>query len=172
MSILAEAIIVVFVNATADRHIQGGVDAVQKNAPNSTFRTDGLISAISFMDPESTGNFVDTLLEVGMKFVEDGVAHDIAVVDQHRGPTAQCGWLGFNQTEEGYNIAWLIGYPQGGMAVYDNWEPNNDLSFREGHIEETMKFLREENGLDVYLDLETGQECFRPQSSCSKVLEG
>ena len=30
----------------------------------------------------------------------------------------------------------------------------------------------EENGLDVYLDLETGQECFRPQSSCSKVLEG
>ena len=74
MSILVEAITVVFVNATADRHIQGGVDTVQKNAPNSTFRTDGLISAISFMDPESTGNFVDALLEVGMKFVEDGVA--------------------------------------------------------------------------------------------------
>ena len=57
------------------------------------------------------------------------------------------------------------------MAVYDNWQPNNYLSFREGHIEETMKFLREENGLDVYLDLETSQECFRPQSSCSKELE-
>ena len=172
MSILVEALTVVFMNATADRHIQGGVDTVQKNAPNSTFRTDGLISAISFMSPESTGNFVDALLEVGMKFVEDGVAQDIVVLDQHRGPTAQCDWIGFNQNVDGHSIAWLIGDPQGKMAVYDNWEPNNDLSFREGHIEETMKFLREEDGLDVYLDLETGQECFRPQSSCSKVLEG
>ena len=172
MSILAEAITVVFVNATADRHIQGGVDTVQKNAPNSTFRTDGLISAISFMDPQSTGNFVDALQQVGMTFVEDETAKDIAVIDQHRGPTAKCDWLGFDKTEEGFSIAWLVGHPQGNMAVYDNWKPNNDLSFHEGHIEETMKFLREENGLDVYLDLETGQECFRPQSSCSKALEG
>ena len=58
MSILVEAITIVFMNATADRHIQGGVDAVKKIAPNSTFRTDGLISAISFMDPELTGKFV------------------------------------------------------------------------------------------------------------------
>mgnify|MGYP001258540063 CR=1 FL=1 len=172
MSILAEAITVVFMNATADRHIQGGADAVQKNTPNSTFRTDGLISAISFMDPEATGDFIESLLEVGMEFVEDGVAQDIVVLDQHRGPTAKCDWIGFNQNADGNSIAWLIGHPQGVMAVYDNWKPNNDLSFREGHIEETMKFLREENGLDVYLDLETGQECFRPQSSCSKVLEG
>ena len=172
MSVLVEAITVVFMNATADRHIQGGADAFQMNAPNSTFRSDGLVSAVSFMDPQSTGNFVDALQDVGMEFVEDGVAQDIVVLDQHRGPTAKCDWIGFNQNADGHSIAWLIGHPQGPMAVYDNWKPNNDLSFREGHIEETMKFLREENGLDVYLDLETGQECFRPQSSCSKVLEG
>ena len=164
MSILVEAITVVFMNATADRHIQGGVDAVKKIAPNSTFRTDGLISAISFMDPESTGNFVDTLLNVGMEFVEDGVAQDIVVLDQHRGPTAQCDWIGFNQNADGNSIAWLVGHPQGDMAVYDNWPPNNDLMFRDGQVGETMKFLREEDGLDIYLDLETGQECFRPQT--------
>ena len=50
------------------------------------------------------------------------------------------------------------------MAVYDNWIPHNDLMFRDGQVGETMKFLREEEGLDVYLDLETGQECFRPQT--------
>ena len=164
MSILVEAITVVFMNATAHRHIQGGVDSVQKIAPNSTFRTDGLISAISFMDPESTGNFVDTLLNVGMGFVEDGVAQDIVVLDQHRGPTAQCDWIGFNQNAGGNSIAWLVGHPQGDMAVYDNWTPNNDLMFRDGQVGETMKFLREEDGLDVYLDLETGQECFKPQT--------
>jgi hypothetical protein len=161
MSILVEAITVVFMNATADRHIQGGVNAVQTNTPNSTFRTDGLVSAISFMDPESTGNFVDTLLNVGMEFVEDGVAQDIVVLDQHRGPTAQCDWIGFNQNADGNSIAWLVGHPRGDMAVYDNWTPNN-MIFRDGQVGETMKFLREENGLDVYLDLETGQECFRP----------
>ena len=165
MSVLVEAITVVFMNATADRHIQGGVGAVQMNASNSTFRTDGLISAVSFMEPQSTGKFVDALQEVGLIFVEDGVAQDIVVFDQHRGPTAQCDWIGFDKTEEGFSIAWLVGHPQGTMAVYDNWEPNNDLNFREGHIEETMKFLRKEDGLDVYLDLETGQECFRPQTA-------
>ena len=164
MSILVEAITVVFMNATADRHIQGGVDAVKTIAPNSTFRTDGLISAISFTDPESTGNFVDTLLNVGMQFVEDGVAQDIVVLDQHRGPTAQCDWIGFDQNADGNSIAWLIGHPQGDMAVYDNWLPHNDLMFRDGQVGETMKFLREEDGLDIYLDLETGQECFRPQT--------
>ena len=164
MSILVEAITVVFMNATADRHIQGGADAVKTIAPNSTFRTDGLISAISFMDPESTGNFVDTLLNVGMEFVEDGVAQDIVVLDQHRGPTAQCDWIGFNQNADGNSIAWLVGHPQGDMAVYDNWLPNNELMFHDGEVGETMKFLREEDGLDVYLDLETGQEYFRPQT--------
>ena len=164
MSILVEAITVVFMNATADRHIQGGVNSVQTIAPNSTFRTDGLISAISFMDPESTGHFVDTLLNIGMEFVEDGVAQDIVVLDQHRGPTAQCDWIGFNQNADGNSIAWLVGHPQGDMAVYDNWPPNNDLMFRDGQVGETMKFLREEDGLDIYLDLETGQECFRPQT--------
>ena len=164
MSILLEAITVVFMNATADRHIQGGVDAVKTIAPNTTFRTDGLISAISFMDPESTGNFVDTLVNVGMEFVEDGVAQDIVVLDQYRGPTAQCDWIGFNQNADGNSIAWLVGHPQGDMAVYDNWLPNNELMFRDGEVGETMKFLREEDGLDIYLDLETGQECFRPQT--------
>jgi hypothetical protein len=155
VSILVEVITVVFMNATADRLIQGGVDAVQTNAPNSTFRTDGLISAISFMDPESTGHFVETLLNVGMEFVEDGIAKDIVVLDQYRGATAQCDWIGFNQIADGNSIAWLVGHPQGDMAVYDNWTPNNDFMFRDGQVGETMKFLREENGLDVYLDLET-----------------
>ena len=164
MSILVEAITVVFMNATADRHIQGGVDAVKTITPNSTFRTDGLISAISFMEPESTGHFVDTLLNVGMEFVEDGIAKDIVVLDQYRGPTAQCDWIGFSQNAEGNSIAWLVGHPQGDMAVYDNWLPNNELMFRDGEVGETMKFIREEDGLDVYLDLETGQECFRPQT--------
>ena len=163
MSVLIEAITVVFMNATADRHIQRGVDAVKTIAPNSTFRTDGLISAISFMDPESTGNFVDTLLNVGMEFVEDGVAQDIVVLDQHRGPTAQCDWIGFSQNADGNSIAWLIGHPKGIMAVYDDWTPN-DMMFRDDPVGENIKFLREEDGLNVYLDLETGQECFRPQT--------
>ncbi len=172
MSVLVEALTVTVKNQTIESLVKGGVPAFQECVPNATFRTDRFLSAVSFLEPQSTGNFVDDLQQVGMTFVEDGVAQDIVVLDQHRGPTAQCDWLGFDKTEEGFSIAWLVGHPQGVMAVYDNWEPNNDLSFREGHIEETMKFLREENGLDIYLDLETGQECFRPQSSCSKVLEG
>ena len=163
MSILVEAITVVFMNATADGHIKGGVNSVQTIAPNSTFRTDGLVSAISFMDPESTGNFVDSLLKVGMEFVEDGVAQDIVVLDQHRGPTAQCDWIGFSQNADGNSIAWLIGHPKGIMAVYDNWTPN-DMMFRDDPVGENIKFLREEDGLDIYLDLETGQEYFRPQT--------
>ena len=172
MSVLVEDLTVTVKNQTIESLIQGGVHAFQEYVPNATFRKDRFLSAVSFMEPQSTGNFVDALQEVGLIFVEDGSAQDIAFIDQHRGPMAKCDWLEFDKTEEGFSIVWLVGHPQGTMAVYDNWEPNNDLSFRGGHIEETMKFLREENGLDVYLDLETGQEYFRPHSSCSRVLEG
>ena len=66
--------------------------------------------------------------------------------------------------ELGFSVAIQKGHPQGNMAVYDNWLPHNDLMFRDGRVGETMKFLREEDGLDIYLDLETNQECFRPQT--------
>ena len=41
---------------------------------------------------------------------------------------------------------------------------NTPWGIRDGQVGETMKFVSEEDGLDVYLDLETSQECFRPQT--------
>ena len=169
MSVLVEALTVAVKNQTIEGLVQGGVPAFEKHVPNATFRTDQFLSAASFMDPEATGDFIDGLLSVGMNFVKDGVAQDIVVIDQHRGPTAKCDWLEFEKTKEGLSIAWLTGHSQGGMAVYENWTAHNDLVFRDGRFEETFKFLRTENGLDVFLDLETGQEHFRPQSTLPKI---
>jgi hypothetical protein len=96
MSILVEAITVIFRNATADALIEGGVATIRDNPPNNTYRTDGVLSAVGFMTPEDTEHFVERLKDVGFRFIEKGKSMDIAVCDQNRGFTANCEWLGTN----------------------------------------------------------------------------
>ncbi len=169
MSVLVEAITVVFRNSSIERNVQGGIETVQKNPPNSTYRTDGLLSAVSFMDPEATEQFVKSLSDVRLVFMENGTAKDIAVLDQHRGITSPCDWIEFYKNDDGVSGCYLIGHPVGDFAVYDNWNSENNLIFNDDDAADTLRFIREENGLDVYLNIETGKDVFRPHSDVNLI---
>jgi hypothetical protein len=164
LSVLVEAITVIFKNSKIEERIQGGVETIRLDPPNSTFRTDGLLCAVGFMDPGATEQFVKTLSAAGLVFIEDGQARDIAVLDQHRGLTSPCDWVEFTKLEDGTSCCWLAGHPMGELATYENWTPHTDLTFNEKKAVDSLKFIREENSLDVYLDLETGKEIFHPHS--------
>lgn len=165
MSILVEAITVIFRNATADSLIAGGADEVRRNAPNKTFRSDGLLSAIGFMTPEDTERFVNSLKQVGFIFFEDGRCVDIAVCDQHRGFTESCDWLGTEQDHQGVRFSWLLGHEVGQMAVQDGWTMDDSLYSTGSFLaddapDDHMEFLRTDNGLNVYLNKKTGKEVY------------
>ena len=65
------------------------------DAPNSTLCADGELAHVGFMAPEAVRDFVLRLERRGMRYLENGAARDVVVVDQQRGPMVACDWVEF-----------------------------------------------------------------------------
>lgn len=105
---------------------------------------------------------------------------EIAVVDQLTGPLSKVTWLEFAQfnLEPGKRVSscWLFDGPRMGagihmksqqldLAVPPGWKYEDSLSaktkfVRNEDVDARLKFLRHQDGLEVYKDLETGKELF------------
>lgn len=165
MSVLVEAITVIFRNATADALIQGGLATIQNNPPNNTYRTDGCLSALGFMTPEDTNHYLEQLKGAGFKFIENGKAVDIAVCDQIRGFTSDCEWLETETDERGVRFCWMLGQALGEICTPDGWTFEASLystgTFRANDEPvDHLKFLRTKDGLNIYLDENIGKEVY------------
>jgi hypothetical protein len=179
MAVLIEAISVVVRRDAIGNKIQGGWNRFLEVVPNRTLCFDDFLARVGFMSPVDVEKFCSDLQSLGLAFVENELFIDMAVVDQRQGPTLQCDWLQFKRVEffkPAMEIAacefitpsgshknpedrsFTVSFPQ-------NWKYENSLSrnFQFTPTEELsskFKFLRHENGLDVFLDLETGNEVF------------
>ena len=76
-------------------HIQGGWPAFIAQLPPATLCDDAEIAGVGFRDSDELGSFVRGLIAAGLQFVADGVASDLAVVDQLTGISTPCPWLEF-----------------------------------------------------------------------------
>ena len=186
MPVLCEALSVVVRRDSIDKHLQGGWQNFIRKIPNSTFCTDGELARVGFMAPDPTMDFIKSLQKDGLQFdqMSDSKSEvreidDIIVVDQIRGPAAECSWIEFGKLPLGENkvsACWLFegerkGYglhfslKESKFAVPKNWTPD-DLTFVEpSEINKKLKFLRKEEGLDVFWDLENKKEVFIPSGS-------
>lgn len=181
MAVLIEAISVVVRRDSIDSSFRGGWEAFQEMVPNAALCTDGELARVSFMGPNETLVFVRELQSRGLVPLHGEKAGDFTVVDQLRGigvPTdwAQYARVRYGETGGEIAICWFFtgDTSQHGhhfssksmpIAVPEWWEYEESLSakFRfvlEGEMKERMKFLRSENGVVVYLDLQTNQEVF------------
>jgi len=114
--------------------------------------------------------FVKKLQGAGLEFLRDGEAIDIAVADQLRGLTSSCAWLEFGRVDmssEGQRVAAcrLVGSKLMQVVTPPGWKFEGSLSSTFGfvpseHAAKGMKYLRHENGLDVYLNPITGKEMY------------
>jgi hypothetical protein len=101
-------------------------------------------------------------------FLRDGTAIDIAVVDQMRGPTRRCDWLQWGHVDiSGGRVAScrFVGDTENRLITPDGWEYGRSLSATyafvpNGAERKGLKFLRHDNGVDVYLSRLTGKEVF------------
>jgi len=182
MSVLIEAISVVLRRDAIDERYVGGWDAFQEHVPNATLCTDGRLARVGFMGPPDAQAFIADLQGNGLRFLVDGVATDLAVVDQQQGPLHPSRWLGFGklQLETGGTVAMSWMSETGGMgpneapgplATPPGWTFAGSLSeqFRFVPTEEVahrLQLLRkDEDGRDVYLDLDTGREIYIARTS-------
>jgi len=194
MPVLCECISVIIKCSSIERYFKGGMDAFYKIIPNDTARSDGELFGVGFMNPMDVKSFIDVLENGGLQFqqskgfslkrLKNRSQNDIVVVDQFMGPTTDCDWIEFSQFPVGENntmvsACWLFEGTRFGLgpqisedqlnnlAVPHGWTPDQteSISFHPDYESDRFTFLRHENGLDVYLENETGKEHYTTERS-------
>lgn len=169
MGVLVEAIsLVIRAEAILTRY-PGGWEQFRQDCPNQTLCADDELIRLGFMTPHDAKEFIERLGQHGIRYLKDGRALDLVVVDQQRGFAAPCDWAEFGRVD------WQ-GDPQRKIAACRSlsskskqvvtppgWNYADSLSARfhfveTGWVPEFMDFVRHENGFDVYRDLKTGKE--------------
>jgi hypothetical protein len=169
MPVLVEAnSIIVRVAAINDRHA-GGWPAFDDSVPNNTLCHDGEVARVGFMDPNDAEAFIAGLERRDLVFLRDGKSQDIAFAVQNDGITVPCDWLDYGAIElkPGATVAavWLKGTTVRQVFCPQGWTYEKSLSRQftvvpSQHVEKSLKFLRHQDGLDVYLNVLTGTEVF------------
>lgn len=180
MAVLVEAISVIVRRDAINELFPGGWERFVEIVPNNTLCFDDELARVGFMSPAGVKDFVGALESNGLRYITDGFAMEIAVVDQMTGPLCNVTWLEFAQLnlEPGKRMSscWLFDEPRMGagihmkaqqmdIAVPPGWTYENSLSaktkfVRNEDVDARLKFLRHQDGLEVYEDLETGKELF------------
>ena len=183
MAILIEAISVV-INKKRILEQYSGWDAFVTDVPNRTMCFDNDIVRVGFMSPADVEVFVKHLETHGLKYVVDGKAVDIAVVDQLHGVLAKCDWLEYGtihlqESETMVSSCSFKGSDNSTLTLYtpENWSYDKSLSKSRGFtysdsIEKRLKFIRHENNLDVYYDNASGKEVYIGRTSTSANNNG
>ena len=170
MAVLIEATSVVILADALLKRFPGGWEAFKRIVPNKTLCADNEIVRVGFMSPQDVESFVKKLQGAGLEFLRDDDAIDIAVADQMRGLTSKCTWLEFGQIDmsgEGQRVAacWLVGRQLTQVVTPPGWKFEGSLSSTFGfvpseHAAKGMRYLRHENGLDVYINPITCKEIY------------
>jgi hypothetical protein len=153
----------------------GGWAGFAATVPNKTLCADEEIVRVGFMTPSDVESYVRDLEDYGLQFQVDGKARDIAVAEQLRGLTTPCDWLEFGHVdlEDGSkrcSACRLSGSISTVLITPEGWQFEGSLSQTFGfvpseHTDRSLKFLRHENGVDVYLNELTGKEVFVGRTS-------
>jgi hypothetical protein len=162
LSVLIEVINVIVRCETVEAKYPGGLAGYTRAVPNQSSCDDGFIARVGFMKPEDVGVWTSRLVEVGFVFQRpDGSFDEIAVVDQHTGPTLPCDWLGYGELfEPPVQFAYLLSAGEQGFTELfapGGWEPSEEsTTFVPNEERDRLQFIESRDGVSQYRDRETG----------------
>jgi hypothetical protein len=168
MAVLIEAIsVVVKMSALCERY-PGGWEAFRDNAPNQTLCADEFLVRVGFMTPDDVESFVRELEHAGLVYLKNGEPQDLVVADQQRGFAVSCSWADIGSVEIDGSKVKACQATEGNsnyLISPDGWQVEGSLSQTyifapSEEVDKSLKFLRNEGGLDVYLNMMTGKEVF------------
>jgi hypothetical protein len=168
MAVLVEAIsVIVRLQAIASRY-EGGWTSFIEDVPNRSLCSDNELVRVGFMIPDDCKAFVDGLNRKGIPF-ENGAGPDVVIAEQLHGITTASQWAEFGQVElkrgQVVSAVRLRGSSSKQVFCPEGWTYEGSLSEQfgfvpSGHDDKSLKFLRHEEGSDVYLNLMTGKEVY------------
>jgi hypothetical protein len=178
MAVLVEGISVIIRADSLLNKYSGGWEQFERTAPNNTLCADGEIAAVAFMTPLDVEQFTQKLQELGLEYMRDGEAIDIAVADQLHGILSKCSWLEFgrvpaNGTDQRVAACRLAGGKSKEFVTPPDWTFAKSLSANSTfvpneRVKDEMRYLRREGAVDVYLCVATGKEMFVGRTSKAK----
>lgn len=180
MAVLVEALSVIVRRDAIEKLVPGGWEKFIEVVPNGTQCFDDELARVGFMSPAGVDGFVTALESFGLRYISDGHAMEMAVVDQITGPLSKVTWLEFAPFPIGQgrkvSSCWLFDGPRMGagihmkgahldLAVPPGWRYEDSLSAKHTFIRHEdlagrLKFLRHQDEDDVFEDLKTGEEVF------------
>jgi len=174
MAILIEGVTVVVPIASLHARFPGGLSAFEQQAPNATYRSDGIVAGISFMVLADAWVFVRTLVRHGFVDPSATRSSDVAVVEQQDGFLAPCDWLNMDLTTcnlpDGSPfpavIAWMGATRPTTFAAPDGWSPRTMVGIAEDDLENNYELVKvdrhpESRGAVVaYRHRETGRMAY------------
>ena len=180
MALLAEGISVVIKRLAIDKKYPGGWGRFVKDVPNQTFCNDDNIARVGFMTPVDVENYIEHLEGYGFQYMVNEAAADMIVVDQLRGLCRKYNWLNVfyfyidgdpNKRVTACRIAGDENVDT--MLSPDDWDfessSSNQLGFVPcGQEDKSLKYLGHENGVDVYINLLTGERSYIGRSGSKK----
>jgi hypothetical protein len=146
-------------------------NAFKRTVPNRTLCADDELARVGFMAPADVRLFVDALQRRGLTYLVDGVAQDLIVVDQLRGPVANCDWVEFGHInldrdpKKRVSACRLKGSTESVVITPEDWTFEQSLSSSFGfvsneHADKSLTLVRQQDGLEVYHNRLTGKEVF------------
>jgi hypothetical protein len=171
VAVLIEGVSVVVRCDSIERKHSGGVKQFSTEVPNPTLCADGELARVGFMTPDDTKAYVEHLERRGLKYGVNGKAQDIVVVDQRTGMRAPCDWAAFGSAnwndEPGKPIAICAAVPSNVKTVIvpEGWVFERSLSASHrfidaNNIPASLKLIRRDPHVDVYLDEQDGREYY------------
>ena len=176
MAVLVEGISVVIRRAAIESKFPGGWEGFVEDVPNPTLCTDDELARVGFMTPADVKAYVEHLSLFGIQYVEEKKAVDLIVADQLNGFAVDCEWAEFGHVYIGDDPEAHVGACRAvssesmQIATPNGWQYEKSLSksysfVPNEEVNQKLRFLRHENGMDVYLDLETGKDMYLGRAS-------
>ena len=168
MAVFCEFISLIIRRDSIDKYFPGGWKRFVLEVPNRSMATDGEVVRVGFMNPADTNIYLEFLKGEGLQFRQSGDREidDISDLDQFMGHRDDRQWLEFGDrvfNESKYFCAWkkgssidTIARPSDASQMMINVSPEI--------FNERFKYLRTENGVEIYSDTKyTQRENYLPE---------
>jgi len=171
MAVLVEGISIIFKASSIIDKYPGGWESFKTEVPNQTLCADGELIRIGFMSPDDVKAFIEDLKDYEIIYIKNNKSYDLVVVDQIYGFASDCDWAEFGTIDwdgdpnKEISACRMKDSKIDQIITPEGWEYDKSLrkNFKFVKTEEKYEklvFLRHEDGLDVYIDSETGKEVF------------
>ena len=159
MGVLVEAFSLVIRNATFQDHLPGGVKQYERDCPNGTFCSDGVICRVGFMSLADAMSYLGHLRTMGFVPPTSDGSPEVAIVEGDSGFLFPCDWLQLTRLE-GVAIAWLKGTELTHYVAPPGWEGGTMVKLTPEELNERYELVEVKDRLEVYRHRETGEPLY------------